>query len=356
MKDELLGKQLASYQLVQLLGQGAFGSVYLGKHFLLTQKPPVAIKILNTALNSQEEVDRFFQEAVLLDTLSHPHILPIIDANLYEGYPYFIAEYAQGGSLQDRLEQLNGEPMPLDEALHVLQQTGDGLQHAHDLDVVHRDLKPANILFDAYGEAMLADFGIALQVQRTRRVDEIGTPAYMSPEQFKGKISKKSDQYALACIAYELVTGQQLFIADDPYTIGYKHIYEAPAEPHTLNPGVPPQIEEVILKALAKEHNDRYDSVADFIQALLDAATQENSNQAVHLIRRSIHVGQASKSYRRKPKKPHLLNLMQETRSSLPATSAVATQVPAPKRPGMSQGQQCATRAHSVNKRREMSP
>jgi serine/threonine protein kinase len=276
VKDELLGKQLASYQLVQLLGQGAFGSVYLGKHFLLTQKPPVAIKILNTALNSQEEFDRFFQEAVLLDTLSHPHILPILDANLYEGYPYFVAEYAQGGSLQDRLEQLNGEPMPLDEALQVLKQTGDGLQHAHDLDVVHRDLKPANILFDANGEAMLADFGIALQVQRTRRVDEIGTPAYMSPEQFKGKISKKSDQYALGCIAYEIVTGQQLFIADDPYTIGYKHIYEAPIEPHTLNPGISPAIEAVILKALSKEHNDRYDSVADFVQALLDAATQDN--------------------------------------------------------------------------------
>jgi serine/threonine protein kinase/outer membrane protein assembly factor BamB len=236
----------------------------------------VAIKILNTALNSQEEFDRFFQEAVLLDTLSHPHILPIIDANLYEGYPYFIAEYAQGGSLQDRLEQLNGEPMPLAEALQVLQQTGDGLQHAHDLNVVHRDLKPANILFDANGEAMLADFGIALQVQRTRRVDEIGTPAYMSPEQFKGKISKKSDQYALGCIAYELFTGQQLFIADDPYTIGYKHIYEAPVEPHTLNPGIPPAIEAVVLKALAKEHNDRYDSVADFVKALQAAVTPGN--------------------------------------------------------------------------------
>jgi serine/threonine protein kinase len=272
VKDELLGKQLASYQLVQLLGQGAFGSVYLGRHFLLTQKPPVAIKVLNTALNSQEEFDRFFQEAVMLDTLSHPHILPIIDANLYEGYPYFVAEYAQGGSLQERLEQLDGTPMPLAEALKVLQQTGDGLQHAHDLDVVHRDLKPANILFDGNGDAMLADFGIALQVQKTRRVDEIGTPAYMSPEQFKGKISKKSDQYALGCIAYELVTGQQLFIADDPYTIGYKHIYEAPVGPRELNPNIPPAIEAVILKALSKEHNDRYDSVADFIQALMNAS------------------------------------------------------------------------------------
>lgn len=333
MKDELLGKQLASYQLVQLLGQGAFGSVYLGKHFLLTQKPPVAIKILNTALNSQEEFDRFFQEAVLLDTLSHPHILPIIDANLYEGYPYFIAEYAQGGSLQDRLEQLNGEPMPLGEALQVLQQTGDGLQHAHDLDVVHRDLKPANILFDANGEAMLADFGIALQVQRTRRVDEIGTPAYMSPEQFKGKISKKSDQYALGCIAYELFTGQQLFIADDPYTIGYKHIYEAPVAPHTLNPGVPPHIEEVVLKALSKEHNDRYDSVADFVEALLNAAAQENQPG-----RRPSALDTRRTGKQVVPKKAKKAPSPEPDQKN-EAERPIATQVPAPKRTPQAQQQ-----------------
>ncbi|GCE20613.1 hypothetical protein KDK_44130 [Dictyobacter kobayashii] len=275
MKDELIGKQLASYILMESLGQGAFGSVYLGKHFLLTQKPPVAIKVLNTALNSQEEFDRFFQEAVILDELTHPNILPILDANLYEGYPFFVAEYAPGGSLRDRLDQLNGSPMDTNEAVRILQQIGRGLQHAHDMDVVHRDLKPANILFNARGDALLADFGIALQIQKTRRVDEIGTPAYMSPEQFKGKISKKSDQYALGCIAYEIFTGQQIFMADDPYTIGYKHIYEAPIEPHDLNPAIPAAIEEALLKALAKERDDRYESVADFIQALLDATPSE---------------------------------------------------------------------------------
>ncbi|GLV59886.1 hypothetical protein KDH_67100 [Dictyobacter sp. S3.2.2.5] len=271
VKDELLGKQLASYILVESLGQGAFGSVYLGKHFLLSQKPPVAIKVLNTALNSQEEFDRFFQEAVILDELTHPNIMQVLDANLYEGYPFFVAEYAPGGSLRDRLDGLNGQPIDTDEAVRILQQIGRGLQHAHDMDVVHRDLKPANILFNARGDALLADFGIALQIQKTRRVDEIGTPAYMSPEQFKGKISKKSDQYALGCIAYEIFTGQQIFMADDPYTIGYKHIYEAPIEPRELNPDIPEGIEIAVLKALAKERDDRYESVSDFIQALIDA-------------------------------------------------------------------------------------
>jgi serine/threonine protein kinase len=272
VNDKLLGSQLGSYILVNLLGHGAFGSVYLGKHFLLEHKPPVAVKVLNTTLNTQVEIDRFFQEAVILDKLTHPNILPIVDANLYESYPFFVAEYAPGGSLRDRLDKFNGALMDLGDAMHLLNQVGLGLQHAHDLDIVHRDLKPANILFNAANDAVLADFGIAIQVQSTRRVDEIGTPPYMSPEQFKGKVSKKSDQYALACIAYELLTGQQLFTADDPYTIGYKHIYELPVEPRELNPDIPPAIEVVILKALAKERDDRYESVADFIRALRTAA------------------------------------------------------------------------------------
>jgi serine/threonine protein kinase len=272
VNDELLGKQLGSYQLIEQLGRGAFGSVYLGKHFLLEHKPLVAIKVLNNTLTSQEEINRFFQEAVLLDQLTHPNILPILDANIYEGYPFFVAEYAPGGSLRDRIDQLNGTPMPLDEAIHVISQIGQGLQHAHDLDIVHRDLKPANILFNIHGDAVLADFGISIHVHKTSRADEIGTPTYMSPEQFKGKVSKRSDQYALGCIVYELFTGQTIFSADDPYTIGYKHIYEQPIEPRDLNPDIAPEIEEVILKAIAKNRDDRYATVTDFVQAIQQAS------------------------------------------------------------------------------------
>lgn len=272
MNDELLGQQLGSYELVKKLGQGAFGSVYLGKHFLLEHKPPVAIKVLNNSLTSQEEINRFFQEAVLLDELTHPYILPVLDANLYEDYPFFVAEYAPGGSLRDRMDQRKGTPMATEEIIHIVSQIGQGLQHAHDLNVVHRDMKPANILFNAQGDALLADFGIAVHAQKTSRVDEIGTPMYMSPEQFKGKISKRSDQYALACIVYEMFTGQALFTADDPYTIGYKHIYEQPMEPRTLNPNIPVAIEDAILKALSKEREDRYPDISDFLAALQSAA------------------------------------------------------------------------------------
>lgn len=272
MSDELLNHQLGSYVLVQRLGRGAFGNVYLGKHFLLEHKPPVAVKVLNTTLQSQEDLDHFFQEAQLLDKLAHPNILPILDANIYEGYPFFVAEFAPNGSLQDRLEQLGGQPMPLPEAIRILTQIGQALQHAHDLDVVHRDLKPANILFNAQDDAMLADFGISVQLHRTSHVDMVGTPIYMAPEQFKGRVSKKSDQYALACIAYELLTGQLLFTADDPYEIGYKHIHETPATLREINPSLPEAIEQVVMRALAKDRDDRYPAVEDFILALRAAA------------------------------------------------------------------------------------
>ncbi|BCL80003.1 serine/threonine-protein kinase [Ktedonobacteria bacterium brp13] len=275
VKDELLGKQLGSYQLIELLGHGAFGSVYLGKHYILSNKPLVAIKVLNATLSSQDEYDRFFQEAMMLDALSHPHILPVMDASINDGYPFFVAVYAAGGSLRDHMDQAPGHPFPLDEALDVLNQIAQGLQFAHDHNIVHRDLKPANILFDAEGNALLADFGIAMPIQKTRHADEIGTPAYMAPEQFKGKVSKRSDQYALACIAYELVTGQPLFDAEDPFTIAYQHVHEAPVPPGDLNPEVTPEIEAVILKALSKQRNDRFPSVTDFIEALYNATSFE---------------------------------------------------------------------------------
>ncbi len=280
MSDELLNHQLGSYRLVQRLGRGAFGSVYLGKHFLLEHKPPVAVKVLNTTLTSQEELDRFFQEALILDKLTHPNILQVLDANIYEGYPFFVAELASNGSLQDRLEDADGYAFPLTEAIRILTQVGLALQYAHDLDIIHRDLKPANILFNAQDDALLADFGISVQLHKTGRVDKVGTPIYMAPEQFKGLISKKSDQYSLACVAYELLTGRLLFTADDPYEIGYKHIYEPPLELRAINPTIPDEIEQVVLKALSKDRDDRYPNIEDFVVALRVAAGLSTEMQA----------------------------------------------------------------------------
>src|SRR5262249_35760883 len=153
------------------------------------------------------------QEAQVLKKLNHPHILPIITAGVQENVAYIVTEYASGGSLRDRIKQQAGQPLPLAEVLSVLTQIGQALSYAHQQHVVHRDLKPANILFNAQGEALLADFGIAtvLTTTETQQVDRVGTPAYMAPEQFEGMVSTKSDQYALGCVAYELLTGRKPF-------------------------------------------------------------------------------------------------------------------------------------------------
>ena len=202
-EDTNIGKQIGNYRIVEEIGSGAFADVYKGQHIVLRDKPPVAIKLLHARLKLPRERDTFIQEAQLLYRLQHPHILSMQDVGFQEGLPYIIAEYASRGSLQDRLDRQPGKPLPIDEAITILTHIGQALHYAHQLGIVHRDLKPENILFNAKGEALLADFGIAvvLASKHTKEVGNGGTPAYMAPEMFAGKVSTKSDQYALGCIS-----------------------------------------------------------------------------------------------------------------------------------------------------------
>src|SRR5438067_2781555 len=154
-------KQIGNYRVISKLASGAFGSVYLGKHAIFIKRPVVAIKLLHAYLDSQEERDRFLQEAEWLEMLQHQHILPIIDAGFHEGFPYMVTEYAPNGSLRDRLRRQSGKPLPEQEAISILSQIGEALHHAHEQHIIHRDLKPENILFNAKGVIVLADFGIA---------------------------------------------------------------------------------------------------------------------------------------------------------------------------------------------------
>jgi len=151
-----------------------------------------------------------------------------------------------------------------------LSQIGEALQYAHQQNIIHRDLKPENILFHANGDAMLADFGVAtiLSTGSIRHTSTTGTPAYMAPEQFRGQVSKETDQYAVGCIAYELFTGHQPFAAPDFISLGFKHATENPIPPRQLNPNIPVSVEQAILKAMAKERDQRYPDVKAFITAL----------------------------------------------------------------------------------------
>jgi serine/threonine protein kinase len=280
MADErgFLGKQLGSYRLVAEIDSGFYGSVYKGQHLIFEDEPIVAIKVLYARLDSSEERDQFIHEARLLKKLKHPFILPILDASIQDGVAYVVTEYASRGSLRDRIKQQPNRPFPLEEALTLLSQIGQALHHAHQHYIVHRDLKPANVLFNGRGEALLADFGIAAVLEKagTTQLGQHGTPAYMAPEQFEGFVSTKSDQYALGCIAYELVTGRKPFTVENVLmeAIWYQHAKVDPMPPTQFNPLLPSHIEQAILKAMAKERTDRHADVSAFLAALQKSVQQ----------------------------------------------------------------------------------
>ncbi len=272
--DSLIGKQIGNYLLTKMLGDGAFGRVYLAEHCFLSRSI-VAIKILkSTYLDADEEKKAFFDEAKCLDILKHRHILPILDAGIHEDRPYMVVEYASKGSLRDHIASQRPARLPMREALLILSQTGQALQYVHRYNIVHRDLKPANILFNDREEALLADFGIAVQLKEgtDHAKNIVGTFPYMAPEQFDGMISEKSDQYALACIAYELFTGHTPLTASPKadYAVWYhKSRTEEPLSPLKGNPELGSGRAEAILRALSKDRDKRYPDISAFISALI---------------------------------------------------------------------------------------
>lgn len=269
-KKRIIGK----YQLVEELASGAFGRVYRAEDTSQNNRI-VALKLMHTAhLDSFQERDSFLREAQFLKLLKHPHILPILDADIEDEFPYLVTEYAQNGSLHDRLKKQASCPLSIRESLEILAQVGQALSYAHQQNIIHRDLKPANILFDANGDVLLADFGIATALATSvRSGTAVGTPLYMAPEQFRGIVSKEADQYSLGCIAYELLTRRVPFTAPDFFSLGYKHMSEQPVPPSQLNLLVSPSVEDAVLTALAKQRSERHASVDAFMHALGVAAS-----------------------------------------------------------------------------------
>src|SRR5438105_1437697 len=175
-----IGRTIGNYRVLSELGSGSFGIVYRGEHVILTNRTG-AIKLMHAAhLDSQQDRDSFLREARLLEMLKHPHILPILDVGIHEGFPYLVTEFAALGSLRDRLQQIDPQLLPMEESLKILSQIGQALDHAHQQNIIHRDIKPANILFNGRGDALLADFGIAttLATASIKFVEASGSPPY----------------------------------------------------------------------------------------------------------------------------------------------------------------------------------
>lgn len=268
-----IGKRLGTYQIIEQIGQGGMATVF--KAYQPSMDRYVAIKILPSHFTEDASfVGRFTQEARTLARLEHVHILPVHDYGEQEGITYLVMRYVEAGTLKDLIAR--GGPLDLKEAARILGQVGSALDYAHSQDVVHRDIKPSNVLIDQQGNTFLTDFGIAKLVAETAQFTAsgaiLGTPAYMSPEQGMGRpVDYRCDIYSLGVVLYELVTGRVPFQAETPLAVLLKHINDPLPLPRQIKPDLPEAVERVILKAMAKLPDDRFQSAQGMIDALAEA-------------------------------------------------------------------------------------
>jgi tetratricopeptide (TPR) repeat protein len=261
------------YRVVRHLANGGMASVWEAHDELLDR--PVAIKVLASHLSEDDRARRrFAREARTAAGLSsHPHVVTIYDVADYDGKSFIVMELLRGGTLADRLR--SGEDIPRRVALRWLQEAGDALDAAHELGVVHRDVKPANMLLDDKGRLAIGDFGIArlgLEDQITQTGQVLGTAAYLAPEQALGEAATPaSDRYALAVVAFELLTGSKPFTAESFAAQARAHVEDEPPLASERDIDVPAAADRVLQRGLAKDPDDRWESADAMVRALDDA-------------------------------------------------------------------------------------
>ncbi|MDH7473049.1 MAG: protein kinase [Anaerolineae bacterium] len=266
---DLVGQTLGSYRIVEQIGIGGMATVY--KAYQPSMDRYVAVKVLPAVLSRDPAfLKRFQREARVVARLEHKHILPVYDYGEQEGLTYLVMRYVEAGTLKDRLA---AGRLDLTEISRIIAQVGAALDYAHRLGVIHRDVKPSNVLIDSQGDAYLTDFGLARIMESSDQLTAtgvgVGTPAYMSPEQGQGlKIDHRSDIYSLGVMLYEMVTGQVPYQAETPMAVVLKHITEPLPLPRRFVPDLPAEVERVILKALAKKPEDRFQTVQEMVEAL----------------------------------------------------------------------------------------
>ena len=272
MLDRLEKALADKYDIERELGRGGMATVYLAKDRKHDRE--VALKVLHPELSSSLGPDRFLREIKVAARLNHPHILPLHDSGEANGFLYYVMPYVEGESLRSRLNR-SGK-LPLDEALYLARGIAGALDYAHRQRVVHRDIKPENIMLHE-GEAMVMDFGIAKAVSvaagenLTQTGMMVGTPAYVSPEQAagEGEIDGRSDQYSLACMLFEVLTGKKAFTGSSAQAVLTKRFTDPVPSLRKTDPTVPDEIDEAISKAMSKEPADRYTTSGEFAKALV---------------------------------------------------------------------------------------
>lgn len=271
-----VGENVGPYRIIEQLGQGGMATVFKAYHASLDRY--VAVKALHQAFNEDTTFTaRFQREARVVAKLEHPNIVPVYDYSEHEARPYLVMKFIEGDTLKARFQQGALSSQEIDQ---VITSVGSALGYAHRQGVLHRDIKPSNVLLSTEGVMYLADFGLARIAQAgesTLSSDSImGTPQYISPEQAMGKkdLDAGTDIYSFGVMLYEMVVGQVPFNADTPFSIIHDHIYTPLPLPMDVNPNVPEPVQKVLLKALAKDRTDRYETVEDLVHAFKAAWTE----------------------------------------------------------------------------------
>jgi serine/threonine protein kinase len=278
--NEYVGQQLGNYRLLRLLGQGGFADVYLGEHIHLHTQ--AAIKILQMRL-AEEHAEAFITEARTIAHLVHPNIVRVLDFGVQNSVPFLVMDYAPGGTLRQRMQA--GKPLPPASLFPFIMQVASALQYAHDRKLMHRDVKPENMLIGVNGEVLLSDFGLALVTQSTGSRSTApggnmaGTATYMAPEQVQGSPRSASDQYALAVVVYEWLTGSRPFQGSF-LEVATQQVLAPTPSLRAKTPTIPLALEKVVMRALAKEPQQRYPSVVEFAAALGQVCLQEGIIEA----------------------------------------------------------------------------
>src|SRR5579883_1462303 len=273
-----MNETFGRYHLTEHIFRKGSCHTYLA-HAATTPQQQVVVKVFDTIyLNQPDEIQEFLHYASVLKRLKHPGILPMLEIGIEQRHPYTASPYMALGSLRERLNRVGPSRLPQQEAIRILSQVGQALAYAHEHGNVHGNLKPENVLYREPKKVQVADFSLApaLPEDSTFTGANKHTLSYMAPEQFAGTISPASDQYALACLAYELFTGRPPFTAMAWSTMREKQTHESPIPPLQLNPELPVSINDTLLWALAKDPTKRYRDMYAFLHAL--NAVEESSS------------------------------------------------------------------------------
>jgi len=267
------------YEIIKSIGDGGMANVYLAQDTILDRK--VAVKVLRGDLSSDDKfIRRFQREALSVSNLSHPNIVEVYDVGEEDGQHYIVMEYIEGKTLKQLLKKR--ESLTLTEVIDIMTQLTDGISHAHESYIIHRDIKPQNIMIEDDGKVKITDFGIAMALnatQLTQTNSVMGSVHYLPPEQASGKSATiKSDIYSMGILMYELLTGNVPFKGDNAVEIALKHMKDKIPSIRKQDPSIPQSVENILLKATAKNPRNRYDSAKEMHEDLIHCMDEEHSN------------------------------------------------------------------------------